>query len=74
MNCFIVLKVDIFEDFLSCTYKDNRLNNDIKKNNFDKDLMNLTDADQQINMNSDNSVSGNNSFKMHLNVRVLTCF
>ena len=74
MNCFIVLKVYIFEDFLSCTYKDNRLNNDIKKNNFDKDLMNLTDADQQINMNSDNSVSGNNSFKMHLNVRVLTCF
>ena len=60
MNCFIVLKVYIFEDFLSCTYKDNRLNNDIKKNNFDKDLMNLTDADQQINMNSDNSVSGNN--------------
>ena len=74
MNCFIVLKVYIFEDFLSCTYKDNRLNNNIKKNNFDKDLMNLTDADQQINMNSDNSVSGNNSFKMHLNVRVLTCF
>ena len=74
MNCFIVLKVYIFEDFLSCTYKDNRLNNDIKKNNFDKDLMNLTDTDQQINMNSDNSVSGNNSFKMHLNVRVLTCF
>ena len=74
MNCFIVLKLYIFEDFLSCTYKDNRLNNDIKKNNFDKDLMNLTDADQQINMNSDNSVSGNNSFKMHLNVRVLTCF
>ena len=74
MNCFIVLKVYIFEDFLSCTYKDNRLNNDIKKNNFDKDLMNLTDADQQINMNSDNSVSGNNSFKIHLNVRVLTCF
>ena len=74
MNCFIVLKVYIFEDFLSCTYKDNRLNNDIKENNFDKDLMNLTDADQQINMNSDNSVSGNNSFKMHLNVRVLTCF
>ena len=70
----MVLKVYIFEDFLSCTYKDNRLNNDIKKNNFDKDLMNLTDADQQINMNSDNSVSGNNSFKMHLNVRVLTCF
>ena len=68
------MKVYIFEDFLSCTYKDNRLNNDIKKNNFDKDLMNLTDADQQINMNSDNSVSGNNSFKMHLNVRVLTCF
>ena len=36
--------------------------------------MNVTEADQQINMNSDNSVSSNNSFKMHLNVRVLTCF
>ena len=69
MNCFIVLKT-----YLSCTYKDNRLNNGIKKNNFEKDLMNVTEADQQINMNSDNSVSSNNSFKMHLNVRVLTCF
>ena len=28
--------------------------------------MNLKDTDQQINMNSDNSVSSSNSFKIHL--------
>ena len=39
------------------------LNKYIKKENFRKDLMSLTETNQQINMTSDHSVSSNNSFK-----------
>ena len=36
-----------------------RLNKDIKKKNFKKDLMNLTEKNHKINMNSEHSVSSN---------------
>ena len=34
-------------------YKKNRLNKDIKKENFKKDLINLIETNHQINMTSD---------------------
>ena len=42
------------------------MNKDIKKKNFKKALINLIEANHQINMTSDNSVSSNNSFKSHM--------
>ena len=36
-----------------------------KKENFKKGLINLIEANHQINMTSDHSVSSNNSFKSH---------
>ena len=47
----------------------NRLNKDIKKENFEKDLMNLTDKNHPITMIPDHSISSNNSFKSHLNTK-----
>ena len=40
-----------------------------KKQNFKKDLMDLIEKNNQINMTSDHSVSSNNSFKIHLNAK-----
>ena len=51
----------------SWNYKRNRLNKDIKKEKFKKDLMNLIETNHRINMTSDHSVSSYNSFKIHLN-------
>ena len=45
---------------VDANYKGNRLNKDIKKDNFKKDLMNLIETNHQINMSSDHSVSSNN--------------
>ena len=73
----------------SYNYKGNRLNKDIKKENFKKDLMNLIETNHQINMTSDHSVSSNNhqinmtsdhsvssnnSFKTHLNDKGFNMF
>ena len=38
-------------------YQGNRLNKDIKKENFKKDLMNLIEANHQINVICDHSIS-----------------
>ena len=48
-------------------YKGNRLNKDIKKDSFKKNLINLIETNHQINMTTDHSVSSNNSFKSLLN-------
>ena len=53
-------------------YNWNRFNKEIKKGNFKKDLINLIETNQQINMTCDHSVSSNGTFKSHLNARVLT--
>ena len=45
---------------VDANYKGNRLNKDIKKDNFKKDLMNLIETNHQINISSDHSVSSNN--------------
>ena len=58
----------------SYNYKGNRLNKDIEKDNFKKDLMNLIETNHQMNMNSVHSVSSNNSLKSHLNVKVRNMF
>ena len=42
---------------LSCNYKWNSLNKDIRKENFKKDLINLIETIHQINMTADHSVS-----------------
>ena len=52
---------------LDANCKGNRLNKDIKKDNFKKDLMNLTETNHQINLTSDHSVSSNILFKSLLN-------
>ena len=54
--------------FVDANHKGNRLNNDIKKDNLKKDLMNLIETNHQINMTSDRSVSSNNSYKNLLNI------
>ena len=48
---------------LDANYKGNRLNKDIEKNNFKKDLMNLIEANHRINMTAGHSVSSNISFQ-----------
>ena len=53
---------------VDANHKGNRLNNDIKKDNLKKDLMNLIETNHQINMTSDRSVSSNNSYKNLLNI------
>ena len=45
-----------------------------EKENFIKDLMNLIEANHQINMTSDHAVSSNNSFKNHLNAKSFNMF
>ena len=57
---------------LTWNYKENSLNKDIRTENFKKDLINL--AIQQINMNTDHSVSRNNSFKSYLNAKSFNMF
>ena len=52
----------------------NRLNKDIKKQNFKKDLMNLTETNHQTNMTSEHSVSSNKWFKNHFNVKHFNIF
>ena len=54
--------------------KRNRLNKDIKKDNFKNDLMNLIETDHHINMASDHSVPNNNLFKIHLNAKSFNMF
>ena len=44
-----------------------KLNKDINKGNFKKDLMNLIETNHQINLTSDHSISSSNSFKSYLN-------
>ena len=51
-----------------------RLNKDIKKENFKKVLMKLIETNHQINMTSDHSVSTNYSFKIHLNAEGFNSF
>ena len=58
----------------SWNYKGNRLNNHIKKENFEKDLTNLIEINHQINMTSEHSVSSNNSFKNNLNAKSFNMF
>ena len=41
----------------------------IRKENFEKGLLNLIETNHQINMTSDNFVSSNNSFKSYLNAK-----
>ena len=53
----------------SWNYKGNRLNKDIKKENFEGELINLIETNHQINMTSDHSASSNNTFKSHLNAK-----
>ena len=53
----------------SWNYKGNRLNKDIKKENFERELINLIETNHQINMTSDHSASSNNTFKSHLNAK-----
>ena len=48
--------------FVDANYKGDCLNNDIEKNNFKKDLMNLIETNHQINVTSDHSLSSNISF------------
>ena len=52
----------------------NRLNKDIKKENFKKDLMNLTEKNHKINMKSEHSVSTNKWFQSHLNAKSFNMF
>ena len=52
----------------------NRLNKDIKIDNFKKDLMNLIETNHYINMTSDHSLSSNNSFKNHMNAKSFNMF
>ena len=47
---------------------------DIKKENFIKNLMSLIEANHQISMTSDHSVSSNNSFKTLLNAKSFNLF
>ena len=49
--------------FVDANCKGNHLKKSIKKYNFKKDLMNLTETNNQIRMLSGHSVSSNNSFK-----------
>ena len=50
------------------------MNKHIKKENFNKGLMNLIETNHQINMTSDHSVSSNNLFKSHLNTMSFNMF
>ena len=54
--------------------KGNHLNKDIKKENFERDLISLIETNHQINMTSYHSVSSNNSFKSHLNAKRFNMF
>ena len=57
--------------FFQCSwnYKEDRLKKNIKKENFKKGVINLTETNLQINMTSDNFISSNNLFKSHLNAK-----
>ena len=46
----------------------------LNQENFKKDLMNLTEANHQINMNSDHSVRSNKWLKSHLNANSFNMF
>ena len=48
--------------------------NILKKKNFQKNLINSTETNHQINMISDHSVSSNISFKTHLNAESFNMF
>ena len=45
-----------------------------KKENFVKNVMDLIETNQQINITSENSVSSNTSFKKHLNSKSFKMF
>ena len=51
-----------------------RLNKDIKKENFKKDLKNLNEKNHPINMTPDHYIPINNSFKSHLNAKSFDMF
>ena len=65
-------------DSFSCeveNYKENCLNNNNnKKENFKKDLMNLIEKNHTINMTPDHSISNSNLFKSHLNTKSFDMF
>ena len=61
-------KRDSFSSEIEIT-RGNRLNKDIKKENFRKCPINLIETNHQINMTSDHSVSSNMSFKSHFNAK-----
>ena len=50
------------------------MNKGIKQDNFKKDLLNLIEANHQINMTSVHSVSTNNSFKNRLTTKIFNMF
>ena len=50
------------------------MNKGIKAKNFKNDLMNLIEANCQIDMTFDYSVSSNKSFKIHLNAKSFNMF
>ena len=54
--------------------KGDRLNEDINKDNFQKDLMNLIETNYQVNMTSEHSVSSSKWLKSHLNVKSFNMF
>ena len=45
-----------------------------KKENFEKNVMDLIETNHQINITSENSVSSNTSFKKHLNGKSFKLF
>ena len=52
----------------------NRLKKDIKKENFEKDVVLLIETNQQINRTFEHSASSNTSFKKHLNAKSFKMF
>ena len=58
----------------SWNYERKRLNKYVKKENLKKDLMNLIQTNNQINMASDHSVFTNNSLKNYLNAKRFNMF
>ena len=55
-------------------YKGNRLNKDIEKEYFEKDLMNLNEKNRPINKTLDHSISRTTRLKAIWILRVWTCF
>ena len=58
----------------SWKYKGNRLNKDIKKENFTKDLMNVIETNYEIYMTSIIQFQAATHLKSICMLRVLTCF